>query len=152
MCPPKEFFSSDPETSVLKPGSNAVYRDSQTANGDGSRVYPSDALNSTVNIKWEESLPTRKGGFLMVQEEGGPAIQYGVSMFHQLHCVMMLRDKLIGGGHKMHHHAQDSNPESHSEDQPSTEEDHLGHCLDYIAQVRRGRPFILCVVSLFQRL
>ena len=88
----------------------------------------------------------------MVQEEGsGPAIQYGVSMFHQLHCVMMLRDRLIGGGgHKMHHHARDSNAGNQSEDQPGTEEDHLVHCLDYIAQVRQDRSFpFMCVVGLF---
>ena len=140
---PKEFFSSDPKTSVLKYGPDALNHDSRTANADGGRG-DSDASKSTVNVTWEESLPTRNGGFLMVQEDGSSAaIQYGVSMFHQLHCVMMLREKLIGGGgHKMNHHARESTVESHSEDQPSTEEDHLGHCLDYIAQVRQGRPLV----------
>ena len=90
----------------------------------------------------------------MVREKGsGPAIQFGVSMFHQLHCVMMLRDRLVGdGGHQMHHHARDDNAESQSEDQPGTAEDHLVHCLDYIAQVRKGRPFhFVCVVGFVSR-
>ncbi|KAI1349928.1 hypothetical protein F5Y01DRAFT_287476 [Xylaria sp. FL0043] len=74
-------------------------------------------------------------GFIRLKDKKTQHVRwYGVSMFHQLHCLDMIRERLEqtkaaqeGQGTEMfsHHHQHDSNQ--------STWE-HLFHCLDYIAQ------------------
>jgi hypothetical protein len=42
------------------------------------------------SIDWESQLLTANGGFLMVEEWDYKVKGYGVSMFHQLHCLTMM--------------------------------------------------------------
>ena len=104
--------------------------------------FPVRSANENASV-YEEELLSLTNGFLMVQESEGLPRQYGVSMFHQLHCVAMVRAKLFGSD--MHHHSH--HPEStagvevggtaqmENKDQDREEMEHLAHCLDYFAQV-----------------
>lgn len=89
----------------------------------------------------DEARLTKNGGFLRLQQPGGPVGFYGVSMYHQLHCLEMLRDGITGAvtGHGNHsHHGAGSHDE-----QAEESFHHLLHCVDYLAQV--CFPFIMHV-------
>jgi hypothetical protein len=81
--------------------------------------------------------------FVRIQEAGATAKVLGVSMFHQLHCIEMLRANLqrssVGPqGHPQSgvHGKEDSHKHAlHDDDE---DDDHLIHCLDYLAQVRQA--------------
>jgi hypothetical protein len=75
----------------------------------------------------EEAHMADKGGFLRLREPSGRVGYYGVSMYHQLHCLKMLRDRIEGKDHE-HGHRREV-----IDDQVTP--DHLIHCLDYMAQV-----------------
>lgn len=85
---------------------------------------------------------------MSLAELGEEPKSHGVSMFHQLHCVGMLRDALIGGGGGggEHHHSGRAKTSRRGLEVPEHEfleseasamspEEHLEHCLDYITQV-----------------
>lgn len=84
---------------------------------------------------WETELFTPHGGFLMVRRNETVKEKWGVSMFHGLHCLQLIRSSLqqakemgtpsMPGGHGNHH-------EQHSE---HLDESHLQHCFSYITQV-----------------
>jgi hypothetical protein len=88
-------------------------------------------LSHIYDELWDAILPAN-GGFLI--DSTGSS---GITMFHQLHCLQLLRVGLqrahdVGGGHEdmmvpvvdMHEHDVHANPE------------HYLHCLDYLRQVR----------------
>ncbi|CAG8959441.1 hypothetical protein HYFRA_00001339 [Hymenoscyphus fraxineus] len=78
------------------------------------------AANDT---NWKELLSAGEG-FLQVQNENGRKVKMGVSMFHQLHCLVMLRDLLL-------------NPTmAHASPTGDWPDDNLHwlHCFDYLAQ------------------
>jgi hypothetical protein len=55
-------------------------------------------------------------------------------MFHALHCVEIVRGKILANGTEdmhAHHDAQNS-----PDDDPDARDSHVLHCLDYIIQVR----------------
>lgn len=89
---------------------------------------------NTSTADWESLLLTPNGGFLMVSEAAGVVKGYGVSMFHQLHCLTMIRGMLMGETMGSEHEAQGEawrkNPM------------HFLHCLDYMAQVN---PLSFCI-------
>lgn len=95
------------------------------------------AANDT---SWE-SLLTPGGGFLQVEKEDGGEVGFGVSMFHQLHCLVMIRSMLLG------------QPMSHAHEASDWSEDnmHWLHCLDYLAQVFES-PFYIVFFSVSLRL
>ena len=74
-------------------------------------------LSSKYDHLWEEELLTKTGGFITDPSSGGhdgdPSYA-GISMFHQLHCLSMIRMALKDSGERM---------------------PHLTHCLDYLRQV-----------------
>ncbi|KAK4155424.1 hypothetical protein C8A00DRAFT_41973 [Chaetomidium leptoderma] len=86
-----------------------------SANGSGS------LLRSTKSIYQH----TEGNIFLQMHEPGDRDVRmYGVSMFHQLHCLKMIEDALKQG------------PGSHSHGEESSDgETHLSHCFKYIVQV-----------------
>jgi len=65
---------------------------------------------------------------LIKQKDDEKPLAYGISMFHQLHCIEMLRDALQGKPHAHGHHS--------SQKRQIDPEEHVAHCLDYISQVR----------------
>ncbi|KAL8948068.1 MAG: hypothetical protein Q9183_007723 [Haloplaca sp. 2 TL-2023] len=91
-------------------------------------------LSPSGDAEWERALLTPKGGFLWVQYNGTTERPYGISMFHALHCLKMLREVIqkspgmVEKEHKgqggMHGHET-----GHGQDM-----DHIGHCIGYIAQ------------------
>ncbi|KAJ4856800.1 hypothetical protein T069G_10168 [Trichoderma breve] len=74
-----------------------------------------------------DSLLTPNGGFLMVDLGDHRNHSVGVSMFHQLHCLSIVRSVVVGGG--MHKHPNDGGGNSAMED-----DQHFMHCFDYIVQ------------------
>lgn len=63
------------------------------------------------------------GGFLKTQAKNGTFTSYGVSMFHQLHCLYMMEQLLSNRDAEAHAPAVDN-------------EEHWRHCFAYLAQVR----------------
>ena len=92
-------------------------------------------MSSDADGHWD-ALLTPNGGFLIQESEDGKRHLYGISMFHQLHCLQLIRAKVQdlwpnrtseervghGRGHRTHHHH-------------GVAEDHFMHCLDYLRQV-----------------
>ncbi|KAI1370369.1 hypothetical protein F4677DRAFT_465506 [Hypoxylon crocopeplum] len=92
-------------------------------------VY-SNRNNTSEKADWWDSLLPPNGGFLIVEEKDHEIGKYGVSMFHQLHCLSMIRSMVLGG--EMHmDHIQD---ESHGVKESAKDRDHYLHCFDYIVQ------------------
>lgn len=93
---------------------------------------------------WEDLL-TGNGGFLVQEDpDEGQLRRYGIGMFHQLHCLQMIRGSLQaaempGGSGANHAHGQ----HAHSGD--ASGKAHVLHCLDYLRQV----SFSLVVWSFF---
>lgn len=80
---------------------------------------------------FESSLLPQNGGLLRVRMSNDTETvnDYGVSMFHQLHCLVTLREIIFPGGSPIH-------PE-HTEHNSSMARVHWAHCFDYLAQVCR---------------
>lgn len=70
----------------------------------------------------------------MVREKNGEINQIGVSMFHQLHCLSMVRAMLLKGDTHMDH----NHVESRDMNQGAKDRGHFLHCFDYIVQVRNS--------------
>ncbi|KAE8380418.1 hypothetical protein BDV26DRAFT_290345 [Aspergillus bertholletiae] len=83
---------------------------------------------------WNTELFTPHGGFLIVRRNETTKEKWGVSMFHGLHCLQIIRSMLqqarengmssMAGGHGDHH-------QQHSD---HLDETHVEHCFSYIAQ------------------
>lgn len=84
-------------------------------------------MSQVGDAAWAAISSTQQGGFLWVRHNETYKTGHGVSMFHALHCLSIVRDFVRGPkgphGSKRHiHHGK------------SEEEMHVGHCLSYIAQ------------------
>lgn len=89
-------------------------------------------LSSNADGNWSALLPPN-GGFVVEKNEFGGLEMAGITMFHQLHCLGMIRnaiqelmidkpmnmENVIGRRHGLHFH-----------------QEHWVHCLDYLVQVR----------------
>ena len=87
----------------------------------------------SADVSWDSLLLPPEGGFLMVEENDGDIRAYGVSMFHQLHCLIRLRD-LLSDTSCDHHGSRLKITDSITETSHDSEV-HWRHCLHYIAQV-----------------
>lgn len=94
------------------------------AKSDGS-------LPHDTNRSWESLLLPENGGILKVRTHNNTITDYGISMFHQLHCLTVLRG-LIFPETSQHHGASTSPSHSGDEHEDAV---HWAHCFDYIAQV-----------------
>lgn len=94
-------------------------------------------LSPSANEDWERALLTPKGGFLWVQYNVTAERPYGISMFHALHCLKLLREVIQNG--PMVHEAQDSTMKASGQGREHVKHlnslNHVGHCIGYIAQV-----------------
>lgn len=88
--------------------------------------------NHQTEQTWESLLLPPNGGLLRVKQGNGTTAQYGLSMFHQLHCLIVLRGLLFPGTSQNHEHS--TSPSNTGK--PHQDSVHWAHCLDYIAQVR----------------
>ena len=100
----------------------------ETYSYDGLAVSISTDGNITETDLLDQILLPSNGGFVKTLDEQGAVRWYGVSMFHQLHCLNLLRAKVFGTGMKEGAHGA-----------LHMNEEHLSHCLSYIAQVRTAR-------------
>lgn len=98
-----------------------------------SEHYEYQNWSQAADPLWEQLIPAN-GGFI-VDESNPENSVYGLAMFHQLHCVQMIRNafqelyarldgRSDGGGNVLH----------------DLDEGHLLHCLDYFRQV--STPFL----------
>ncbi|KAI2472784.1 hypothetical protein F4781DRAFT_321073 [Annulohypoxylon bovei var. microspora] len=99
--------------------------------------YPVYNRKASKNVNWWEDLLTPNGGFLMVEEQDGEINKIGVSMFHQLHCLSMIRTELLSGEMHMDH----AHVEGRGMKQSAKDRGHFLHCFDYIVQA------ILCTAD-----
>ncbi|KAI1416920.1 hypothetical protein F5Y13DRAFT_185758 [Hypoxylon sp. FL1857] len=90
-------------------------------------VYNREKTSGKVD--WWDSLLTPNGGFLMVEEQDHEINKYGVSMFHQLHCLSMIRTVLLSSEMHMDHVRVESRDMESAMDRG-----HFLHCFDYIVQ------------------
>ena len=87
--------------------------------------------------KWDRLVPSN-GGF----QKGGANLdidgddQVGISMFHQLHCLQMIREAIVAG---LTNGDSASKSRGHSHHTPRESairhKGHVLHCVDYLAQV-----------------
>ena len=110
--------------------------------------YEYQNLSHASDHLWDELL-TPNGGFLAGLDDAGQPHRYGISMFHQLHCVAMLRmlvQNLIFGdeasitAHGMpgNHINKKNVPRSdYGAAHNDFDSEHWLHCFDYLRQVRR---------------
>lgn len=101
------------------------------------------SLNRDFDVVWDQLLPSN-GGFIMFRDQDNKKHKYGMSMFHQLHCLSMLRmamqefDNAANGAatatpapEHHHHQRRDQQGSQETPDAP-----HWLHCFDYLRQVR----------------
>jgi len=81
---------------------------------------------------WSTISSTKQGGFLWIRYNETYKTGHGVSMFHALHCLSMIRDvmKRSKSGAVAHSHGFKRGIDVGK----SEDEMHIGHCLSYIAQ------------------
>ncbi|KAI1337278.1 hypothetical protein F5Y15DRAFT_418043 [Xylariaceae sp. FL0016] len=96
------------------------------------------SLSPEYDYLWEDLL-TPNGGFLIQEDpEERQLRKYGIGMFHQLHCLQMIRGSLqvaqvpgaVNHAHGQHAHSGDASADAH-----------VLHCLDYLRQT------ILCMAD-----
>lgn len=100
-------------------------------------------LSPAGDDSWERMALPRKGGFLWVEYNETSNEAWGISMFHALHCLKMLRLVIRNSG-LMKSVVGESDPVQHSEGggetgtlmHPDMDPVHIGHCVGYIAQVQ----------------
>lgn len=85
---------------------------------------------------WAQTLLTPNGGFLSIGPNLTEDRNWGISMFHALHCLKMLR--IVARTSEMMKMADDADEDKHRHEtlrdlhmSPA----HVGHCVGYIAQV-----------------
>lgn len=92
---------------------------------------------------WSSALLPKEGGFLWVRTNStdqGHAIEgWGITMFHALHCLQMMREVfkmavLPDHGGSSLHHSDDSKTSGKHEH--SMDPKHVTHCFSYLFQVR----------------
>lgn len=118
---------------------------------DNEKHAPKD---KPVDSSWN-SLLTPNGGFLINKDEEGKSETIGISMFHQLHCLQIIRvqiENLIAFNGTSE--STGIQPEFHHDHVSSWR--HWRHCLEYIRQVRLLLAMISvpssCTILLFSSL
>lgn len=89
-------------------------------------------MTEVGDAAWSTMSSTKQGGFLWVRYNETYKTGHGVSMFHALHCLSMIRDAVKGPKTGVAAHSHGSRGDTHGG--KSEEEMHIGHCLSYIAQ------------------
>lgn len=99
-------------------------------------------MSHEADEAWLQVLSTPKGGFLWVKYDEENNEAWGVSMFHAIHCLKMLRNTFqqfsneTNSGEGMHNHQMHSRgPTGIEHEHDPFDAVHIGHCFSYIAQV-----------------
>ncbi|KAL8648402.1 MAG: hypothetical protein Q9226_006010 [Calogaya cf. arnoldii] len=92
-------------------------------------------LSPSADTAWRQTVLTQRGGFLWVDFNQTSSRAWGISMFHALHCVQMLRDAIKDhNGMKPVVDKKAGNKRAGRKEHPLMDPMHLGHCIGYIAQ------------------
>lgn len=144
----KPLGGEDTQRTIYNP-SDDVLRGSSASKGNSNFLFEFlerpdiESLDSTVDGAWNQAMNTPLGGFLLVRHNETYSQGWGVSMFHSIHCLGILRSTMQNyfglapenGGHAAHAHGQRDGATLHVD-----ERKHVEHCLGYIGRVR-SRPF-----------
>ncbi|KAI0133905.1 hypothetical protein BJ170DRAFT_590908 [Xylariales sp. AK1849] len=96
-------------------------------------------LSHDYDSLWSELLPPN-GGFIVRPDKSGVERKYGISMFHQLHCLGMMRDAVqdmterLAASEKSAPHTHSDTRGTHGIHDPLAEDVHWLHCFDYLRQ------------------
>ncbi|KAL7915467.1 hypothetical protein GGI35DRAFT_489104 [Trichoderma velutinum] len=90
-------------------------------------------LSRDFDHLWDELL-TPNGGFIMKKDENNDVHQYGISMFHQLHCLAMIRTALQEALSLKDNMSKMQSRHEHSAQQLTDGSPHWLHCFDYLRQ------------------
>ncbi len=109
------------------------------------------SLDHIYDTFWDEMLLPSNGGYVTSSSTSNNTDKLGISMFHQLHCLSMIRDEMQllkdsldsmkGPSHAKGEHAQDvqvhrRHGHMHEDDGSGPgEHEHALHCFDYLRQV-----------------
>ncbi|KAI1337657.1 hypothetical protein F5Y15DRAFT_417798 [Xylariaceae sp. FL0016] len=85
-------------------------------------------MTAEADNAWSSTLSTPMGGFLWIDHNETHSEPWGVSMFHALHCLSLLRVQV-----QQSRNAK-AGTHDHSAHGTGKHEDHVGHCFSYLAQ------------------
>ncbi|KAK9771972.1 hypothetical protein AB5N19_06973 [Seiridium cardinale] len=97
------------------------------------------SLSHDFDSLWADLLPPN-GGFILRPDKNGVNRKHGISMFHQLHCLGMMRDAVqdmterLTAAEKPGPHGHAEKRGSHGLHDPLAHDDHWLHCFDYLRQ------------------
>jgi hypothetical protein len=102
-------------------------------------------LSHSYDALWDSLLP-QTGGFVLRFDENGTRHDYGISMYHSLHCLIIMRS-VIQGLHgeiaKLNGDEEMAGDHDHGEHADPV---HWLHCFDYLRQVCYVRFGACCVI------
>ena len=93
------------------------------------------SIRTEANQVWDAIL-TPNGGRLYQTDSNGRRYGSGISMFHQLHCLQMIRTKLQNLSFSNESYGDPGTRQAQAH-QHHLDDDHVMHCLDYVRQVSR---------------
>ncbi|KAF7943964.1 hypothetical protein EAE96_010377 [Botrytis aclada] len=101
------------------------------------------AFSPEIDSAWDDLMPAGRG-FILVEDPkkyglrpGLPSVngpdRYSVSVFHQLHCLGMIRESYnsVLMGVRLHIHGDEDLSDSAAQE---SEKEHISHCFDYLRQ------------------
>ena len=125
-------------------------------------LFRSYDLSPAGDPHWEAILPPNGGFILAEREEANGStvtISTGISMFHQLHCLQIIRKAIQGymGANDCMSVEHEQGEDEMTHEHGATHHDHHDqthwvHCLDYLAQVSDYACLSLTTAPLTQSL
>lgn len=94
-------------------------------------------LSHEADDAWSTILSTPKGGFLWTTYNETANEAWGISMFHAIHCLGLIRNVVQSHSHGGER-VPPNNTSSQSHGHVAMDMGHIGHCFSYIAQVSRS--------------
>jgi len=95
-------------------------------------------LSYDADKNWATTLSTPKGGFLWMKYNESINEAWGVSMFHAIHCLTLIRNIVQASANVsgLHESIKDGHADHIPAGHPQMDLTHVGHCFSYISQVR----------------
>ena len=91
------------------------------------------SIGSEADEVWD-SILTPNGGYLYETDNNGHQKSSGISRFHQLHCLQMIRTKFRALSFPNESYGDPGTRQAFAH-QHHVDDDHVLHCLDYVRQV-----------------
>lgn len=100
-----------------------------------------ESLSHESDHAWSSDLMPPNGGFIFVEHNETYNIKQGISMFHALHCLALVRSMLQDREAPSSSHHPRGNATGQNEPfDHFLHHAHMPHCLRYIAQVSLSQP------------